>query len=29
MEPDYPAGHSMDTCFFAIDREGRYPLANA
>ena len=22
MEPDYPAAHSMDTCFFAIDRDG-------
>jgi hypothetical protein len=23
MQPDYPAAHSMDTCFFAIDRDGR------
>jgi hypothetical protein len=22
MEPDIPIGHSMDTCFFAIDRDG-------
>jgi hypothetical protein len=22
MQPDYPAAHSMDTCFFAIDRDG-------
>lgn len=22
MQPDYPAAHSMDTCFFAIDRHG-------
>jgi hypothetical protein len=22
MQPDYPAAHSMDTCFFAVDRDG-------
>jgi len=23
MEPDYPAAHSMDTCWFAVDRDGQ------
>ena len=22
MEIDFPAAHSMDTCFFAVDRDG-------
>jgi hypothetical protein len=26
MEPDYPAAHSMDTCFFAIDRDGHVAI---
>src|SRR4051794_32369176 len=26
MQPDYPAAHSMDTCFFAIDREGHVAI---
>jgi hypothetical protein len=23
MEPDFPAAHSMDSCWFAVDRDGR------
>ena len=26
MDNDYPASHSMDTCFFAIDREGHVAI---
>lgn len=26
MENDYPAAHSMDTCFFAIDRDGHVAI---
>src|SRR5262249_31913302 len=26
MQPDYPASHSMDTCFFAIDRDGHVAI---
>lgn len=26
MEPDIPIGHSMDTCFFAIDRDGHVAI---
>ncbi len=26
MPPDYPAAHSMDTCFFAIDRDGHVAI---
>lgn len=26
METDYPASHSMDTCFFAIDRDGHVAI---
>ena len=22
MEPDFPAAHSMDSCWFAVDRDG-------
>ena len=28
MEPDYPAAHSMDTTFFAVDRDGHVALFN-
>lgn len=28
MEPDYPAAHSMDTTWFAVDREGYVGLFN-
>lgn len=26
MQPDYPAAHSMDTCFFAVDRDGHVAI---
>ena len=26
MEPDYPAAHSMDTTFFAVDADGRVAI---
>lgn len=28
MENDYPASHSMDTCFFAVDRDGHVAIFN-
>ena len=26
MQPDYPAAHSMDTMFFAVDRDGNVAI---
>lgn len=28
MQPDYPAAHSMDTCFFVVDRDGHVACFN-